>query len=59
MERQRAVEDTDNKIQLNFTWLEWRTLQLYVRNREKKEDKITLHSFLPYPLSGRYFDEFK
>jgi hypothetical protein len=51
MERQRAVEDTDNKIQLNFTWLEWRTLQLCAMSR-KKEDKITLYGFcyILYPV---------
>lgn len=51
MERQRAVEDRDNKIQLNFTWFEWRTLQLCVTNR-KKEDKIRLYGFcrILYPV---------
>jgi len=53
MERQRAVQDTDNKIQLNFTWLEWRTLQLCVRKKKKKsEDKIRLYGFcrILYPV---------
>jgi len=30
------VEDTDNKIELNFTRLEWRTLLLCVRKRKRK-----------------------
>jgi hypothetical protein len=42
MERQKLVEDTDNKIQLNFVWLEWSSLQLCAR-KGKKEERITLY----------------